>query len=290
MRLFIGAMAIGLAVAGSVVAAAEDAKATALLAQARAAIGGDSQIAKVKGLSAAGTLQRMMGDRTMEGEMTIDMELPDKLLRTDTMSPMGSMTMVMGQGINGDKLLRTSSMQGAPPGAMIRTPPPPEPGSDAEAQQLRGSRADLTRLALAMLFASTADAPLEFSYAGEAESPDGKADVLDVKGPSSFAAKLFLDKTSHRLLMLAYRGVAPVMVVQTQRGGGPGPGGPGATPQMPAPQVADIQMFFDDYKTVDGVSLPHHISRSIDGKPNEDWTFKAIKVNPTFKPETFSGK
>jgi len=36
--------------------------------------------------------------------------------------------------------------------------------------------------------------------------------------------------------------------------------------------------------------LPHHISRSIDGKPNEEWTFQAIKINPTFKPETFSGK
>jgi hypothetical protein len=30
--------------------------------------------------------------------------------------------------------------------------------------------------------------------------------------------------------------------------------------------------------------------RSIDGKPNEEWTFKTIKLNPAFKPDTFSGK
>mgnify|MGYP003693929737 CR=1 FL=1 len=59
---------------------------------------------------------------------------------------------------------------------------------------------------------------------------------------------------------------------------------------LPPPQIVDIQMFLDDYKSVDGVMLPHHISRSIDGKPNEEWTFKTIKLNPAFKPDTFSGK
>jgi hypothetical protein len=36
--------------------------------------------------------------------------------------------------------------------------------------------------------------------------------------------------------------------------------------------------------------LPHHLSRSVDGKPTEDMTFKTIKVNPTFKPGTFEAK
>ena len=49
-------------------------------------------------------------------------------------------------------------------------------------------------------------------------------------------------------------------------------------------------MFFDDYKQVDGVWLPHHVSRSIDGKPSEEWTFKTIKVNPAFKADAFSAK
>ena len=59
--------------------------------------------------------------------------------------------------------------------------------------------------------------------------------------------------------------------------------------QAPPPLV-DINMFFDDYKAVDGVWLPHHITRSVDGKPTEEWTFKTIKVNPAFKPDTFSAK
>jgi hypothetical protein len=39
---------------------------------------------------------------------------------------------------------------------------------------------------------------------------------------------------------------------------------------------------------VDGIRLPHHLSRSIDGKPAEEMTFKTIKINPVFKSDTFS--
>src|SRR5205823_1223295 len=98
--------------------------------------------------------------------------------------------------------------------------------------------------------------------------------------------------------MLAYRGVAPRLVVQTQRVQGPpapsqaqrqpDAAGHGEPAAPAAPELVDVTMFFDDYRTVDGVALPHHITRSIDGQTNEEWTFKTIKINPAFKPETFS--
>jgi len=269
--------------------AAGDTKAAELLAQARAALGGDKQLSKVQGLSCAGTVQRAIGDRQVTGDLTIDLQLPDKMLRSDSISPMGDAALVVTeQGINGEQLLRHSKTLNTPPGAVIRVPPPPARGSEAEAQGLRNSRAELSRLALSLLLAAPSSMPLEFKYAGEAESPDGKADVLDVTGPTSFAAKLFLDKASHRPLMLVYRGVSPRVVVQTQRGGPP-PADPthGAPP---APEQVDINMFLDDYKAVDGVMLPHHITRSVDGQPSEEIVFKTIKVNPSFKADTFAAK
>jgi hypothetical protein len=241
----------------------------------------------------------MIGDRQVTGELAIDLQLPDKILRTDSMNPMGDATIITEQGLNGDTLLRNSRVLNAPAGAMIRTPPPPAAGSDAETQALRNSRAELARFAVGLLLNAPASLPLDFSYGGEAESPDGKADVIDVKGEGSFAAKLFLDKSSHRPLMLAYRGVSPRVVVQTQRMQAPPPaqaaaqeganahGEPGGPP---APELVDIQMFFDDYRNVDGVMLPHHVTRSVGGQTNEEWTFKTVKVNPTFKPDTFSKK
>jgi len=270
-----------------------DARATDLIAQARAALGGEQKLAKVQGVSCTGTMQRLIGDRTVEGELTFDLQLPDKMLRTDTISPMGDRTaLVTGQGINGDKLLRISRILNAPPGAVIRTPPPPAPGSDAEAQAIRNARAEFARMTLALLLTSPPSFPLEYTSAGQAESPDGKADVIDVRGPNNFAARLFLDAASHRPLMITYRGVAPRMVVQTQRSDAPPSADPHAAPMptLPAGDVVEIAMFLDDYKSVDGMQLPHHITRSIDGKPNEEMTFTVVKINPAFKADTFSGQ
>ena len=147
----------------------------------------------------------------------------------------------------------------------------------------------MTRFALAFLLTAPPAMPLEFTYGGEAEADEGKADVIDAKGPGSFSARLFFDKKSHRPLMLAYRGLAPRMIVQTRRADGPPPAA-SAPDQLPPPQIVDIQLFLDDYKVVDGVLLPHHLSRSIDGKPAEEMTFKTIKVNPVFKPDAFTAK
>jgi hypothetical protein len=294
-RLMVSFVSLGMML-GSLIAGAEgDTKAVALLEQARAALGGGSKLAKVQGFSAAGTLAREMGDRQVTGELTIDVQLPDKMVRTDSMSPMGDATIVLINGVNGDTLIRNSKTLNAGPGLMVRMQAPPAAGSDAETQALRAARADLARFAVAFLLTPPASMPLEFTNGGEAESPDGKADVVNVKGPGSFAARLFIDKSSHRPLMLSYQGVAPRMVVQTMRGGpAPDPAAAGRHANEAAaaqpPQAVDIQMFLDDYRPVDGVMFPHHVSRSVDGKTTEEWTFKTIKVNPAFKPDAFSGK
>ena len=288
---------LGLLAAGRLSAhAAGDAKATELLGQARAALGGDAALAKVQGLSCVGTIGRLLGDRQVTGELTIDLQLPNRMLRSDSISPLGDVVLVTEQGLNGDTLLQNTKTMNVPPGAVIRTPPPPQAGSDAEAQALRNARAELARLTVALLLVAPSSMPLEFSYGGTAESPDGKADVIDVKGPSAFAAQLFLDASTHRPLMLAYKGVAPQIRVQTRQGPPP-PASAGAQGradgppgQAQAPQVVDIKLFLDDYRSVNGVLLPHHVTRAIDGQTNEEWTFKTIRVNPAFKAESFSVK
>jgi len=300
-RLIVYLFSLLLMFGGYVARAAGDSKAAELLAQARAALGGDSKLSKIQGLSASGAFQREAGDRQLSGEITIDLQLPDKMVRTDSMNPIGDATIVMLQGINGDQVLRNSRTIGGGPGMILRVAPPAA-GSDAEGQALRNARAELARFALAFLLTSPSSMAVEFTYGGEAEADDAKADVIDAKGQGSFAARIFLDQKTHRPLMLQYRGAAPRMVMQTQtmRGGGPPDpnrlqreadqaAGHAAQPPPP-PQIVDIQMFLDDYKSVDGAMLPHHISRSIDGKPNEEWTFKTITVNPSFKPDAFSGK
>src|SRR5437764_151178 len=177
-RLIVSILSLALTFASFIARASGDARTTELLAQARAALGGEPRLAKVQGLSAAGTFQRQAGERQLQGELTVDVQLPDKMVRTESMNTVGGATLVM----------QTQQVQrGAVHGA--------QPGSEQPAPQL----------------------PFD------------------------------------------------------------------------APQIVDITMFLDDYRSVDGVLLPHHLSRSIDGRPNEEWTFKTIKLNPAFRADTFSG-
>ena len=213
-RLIVSLISLAMTLGGFAARAAGDAKAEQLLAQARGALGGEKNMSRVQGLTASGTYQREMGDRQLNGEITIDLQLPDKMLRTERMSPMGDATIEMRQGVNGDEVLRHSRTLGGGPGMVFRIAPPAS-GPDGEAQALRNQRADMTRFALAFLLTSPSAMPLEYTYGGEAEAEDGKADVVDAKGPGSFAVRLFFDKKSHRLLLLSYRGAAPRMFVQT---------------------------------------------------------------------------
>lgn len=295
-RLMTTLMMIALGAGGYPTGTAGDAKAADLLRQARAALGGARALDDVRTLTASGTLSRAIEGRTrLDGDVTLQIQLPDRMLRTDSFSPDGAATLISEQGLNGGTLLRAARALNTPPGMMMRTPPSPVRGSDAEAQALRAARADFARLVIALLMKPADGLSVEFTYGGVAEAPDGKADVLDVKAAdgSSFAARLFLDAASHRPLMLSYRGVAPRMVMQTQRlegrraQNGDQPSPPDAPP---AGDVVEIELFLDDYRDVNGVLLPHHITRAVGGDVNEEWTVKSFTINAPFKAGTFDPK
>jgi hypothetical protein len=292
-RMMIYLLSLLMTVGSFVPRAAGDQKVEQLLAQVRAALGGEKNLSKAQALTATGTYQRTMPDRQLSGEITIDLQLPDKMLRTESMSPMGDFLVITEQGLNGETLLRNQHAVNPPPGAVVRMGPAPT--GDAGQQALRNARADFARTAIALLFTSPPSMPLDYTYGGEAESDDGKADVLEATGRGGFALKLFVDKNTHRPLMLAYRGVAPRVVIQTRQGP-PVPDAAAAAGHgldaAPAgsTDLVDIQWFLDDYKSVSGIMMPHHLARSVDGKPAEEMTFKSITLNPAFKPGTFAAK
>ncbi len=125
------------------------------------------------------------------------------------------------------------------------------------------------------------DAPV--AWVGTAESPDGKADVLEITPGDGSPTRLFLDQNSHMPLMLTWQGGAGP-------GGRRGRGGDQAAQQPPAApaQPATLQLTLGEYKTVNAIKLPHHITRGTNGQTLEEWTVKSYKVNPSFKSDVFS--
>ena len=47
-------------------------------------------------------------------------------------------------------------------------------------------------------------------------------------------------------------------------------------------------MHLSDYKVVNGVKLPHLITRGTNGQTAEEWSIKSYRINPNFKGNTFT--
>jgi hypothetical protein len=306
-----------------------------ILGDVRKALGAD-KAAEVKTLSMTGRTQRSRPDGTSsEFAFEMFMELPDKFMKRDVVAAMGPTSIYRMSGFNGDGLINEVD---TPPslstgGAMIRMMPASGPGSgagrpqtaeemeDARKRQLLNHRQDFARLALGLFGSSSASYPVELTYGGEAESADGKAYVVNVKGEGNFVAKLFIDTRTNLPLMLSWMDKEPLQLTMNAgpgggtRGGGGGAGGgghvvmaggghqisgnPGDIERMQKEmderikeaeakrRTVEYRLFYGDYKTFNGVKLPTRIQRMIDGSPTDEMTFERVQVNGKIDPKKF---
>jgi hypothetical protein len=206
--------------------------AAAVLATAREALGGEKKLAAVKTLVATGRTRQVRGDNLVPIEFEIYVELPDKYVRKDEVPAQESGPTTVG--FNGDSLIQLPA-QVAPPGGRPGGPPPPTPEQLDAARRARvaGVKQDFARLMLGLFAGSFDSYPLTFTYAGQAEAPQGMADVLDVKGPANLAMRLFVYRDTHLPVMVTWQG-GP----QAGPGRGPGPGRGGAPGPAPAGSAA----------------------------------------------------
>ncbi|HEX4951056.1 MAG TPA: hypothetical protein VFZ34_30645 [Blastocatellia bacterium] len=279
------------------------AKAQELLKQCRSALGSE----KVKSLAIAGTYRQKMGEMEMGGDLELEMVLPDKFYKASVMSPMGGMEITRLEVLNGATAW-LDTQNNAPAGGHVvfrMGTGPNANAADAQKAQQLFIRQEWTRLLLGLLGQAPTSVPLEYSYAGEAEAPDGVADVIEVKSKDiGFAAQLFLDQKTHRPLMLTYQGRKPMtrMITRQIASGDTKKKTPEelekemqaarekAQAQAAAEPLVEIQLRYEDFSTEGGVTLPHRISRTIDGQITEEWALTKFKINPNIKADKFEKK
>ena len=333
MRKMMNVLVVAL-VAGPALVLGQAGDVNKVLADMRAALGGADKVAAVKTLTAVGKSARTNSQgATVEGELEVAMELPDKYVARSVVVNMGTMSVYRNAGFNGTGIINEvenpPNLSGGGGTFVFRTAGGPAPGQTATPEQkaamdqrlLLAAKKDFARMTVGM-FGSSYDAfPLEFSYAGQADAPEGKAHVIAVKGADNFDAKLFVDAKTNLPLMLSWSDKEPMVMTQTVgRGGGPGGGQPvtmsggggttftsagGRSGQPPteeeikkmqddmaardaARKVVEYRIYYSDFKAVNGVLLPHTLQRSIDGKPAEETTFEQIKINPKIDKQKFA--
>lgn len=254
--------------------------AAGVLASAREALGGEKKLSALKTLVATGRTRQVRGDNLVPIEFEIAIEFPDKYVRKDEIPAQESGPTITG--FNGDQLLQFPVP--APPPARAGGPPPPTPEQMAAAARARltSVRQDFTRLALGMFAAPPSTYPVTFSYVAKAEAPQGKADVLEVKGPAgpgAFAARLFVNADTHLPIMVSWVAPPPPM-----RGGPPrGDAPPAAQPPSPP----ETRLFFAEYREVSGLQLPFRVRRAVGTDTVEETTFDGFKINGKIDPKKF---
>ena len=97
--------------------------------------------------------------------------------------------------------------------------PTPEQLEQMNKAMVRSSQTEASRLMLGWFAMAHPSINAQYTYAGEAESPDGKAYVIDVKNADNFAARLFIDEQTHLPLMVTYKAAQPRMMTQAGRRG-----------------------------------------------------------------------
>ena len=312
-----------------------------ILGDVRKALGTD-KATEVKTLSLVGKTLRGRPDGTSsEYAFEMFMEMPDKFMKRDVVAAMGPTSIYRMSGFNGDGLINevdTPPVDSDGGGTFVRMTPASGPGSgsgapqtpeqkeEARKKQLLNNRQEFARLALGVFGNSSPAYPVELTYGGEAESADGKAYVVNVKGEGNFAGKLFIDTRSNLPLMFSWMDKEPLQLSMspgagagaggggTRAVGGPGGGGgmvvmgggghqiSGSPADLEKMQkemderikeaearrrTVEYRIFYGDYKVFNGVKVPTRIQRMIDGNPTDEMTFERVQVNGKIDPKKF---
>lgn len=283
--------------------AQEIGRAAEVLAEARKAIGGRA-LESMKTLSVQAAVQRNVGVMQIASDVEILLELPDKYVRTETMTGGGMIVRGGGTtGFNGDALVRDAD-SGPPgqgrmfirigPGGPVPSgsgeKPTPEQLEQQNHAMLAAAKAEASRFMLGWFAMAHPAANASYSYVGEAESPDGKAYVLEAKNAAGVLARLFVDQSTRLPLMVTYRAPLPRVVTGTAGKGSPEDVAKQLkTMQDQPPEMGDYTIYFEDWRDVDGLKFPFRIRRAVGGTTTEEWSVGKVRLNPKIDPRKFIG-
>ena len=245
-------------------------EADALLDKARASLGGVSRLKAVKSLSATGTLERKIGNRS-KANVELYFQFPDRFSSKEKTKAFGGRDAAIWTVLNRNDAWM--EVDPRPPGIELMGARSAF-SEGAEPVALRRAKVEFGRLALALLLASPAALDAEFSRGAEIEVGGRPAVIVNVSGAYGFEVSLYLARDSGQPLKLDYLGRVPA--------------GPFAGGEEDSGVEVIIQEQFADYRLVSGIQIPHRITRLANQRVFEELKLKAVVIDPVLDPKVFA--
>jgi len=152
---------------------------------------------------------------------------------------------------------------------------------------------ELLRTALALLLTAPEGMDVNFTFVGEGDVDSTPCNIVNAEFAGS-NVKLFLSKASSLPVMVSYSGHAMgnVMFFRTKdpAAGEPEKGTMVFTRKIDAPEMAEVQVRFGDYRGVNGVQLPYKWTTSVGGQTTEVFDVAGYEVNPANIAEKFQNQ
>jgi hypothetical protein len=300
-----------------------DDRALELLRLARQAVGGEANIKAVQSMTATGRATKTFdfegAPRTEQGDWELSLQLPNKFSKmmkirvgeTGTGEKTESLekNVVIVKPGEGDKILVRKIDADAPKEGVVivkkgdgdnkvweRTENPNGEArkivieDDIHAAMDKMQHNELFRTTLALLLTAPQDAAAEYLFAGEGSVDGSSCNIVEARINDS-SVKLYLDKSSNLPRMMSYTEARPMMffkIGKSDENADETEGVKTFTRKIEAPEMAEYQVKFSDYRSVGGVQLPFRWTQTVGGKLDETIEISSYDINPANIAEKFN--
>jgi hypothetical protein len=252
-----------------------------LMAKARAFLADSGVVVmSVRSLEVRGTAMRLAmsssGERAIPQSVVMRFELPDKYLRIDRRD---ALAITLRTGLVNGRVVYQANAENPGDQAVAKAAP----------DEARSQQENFARHLLALLMRDTPSFPLKYEFLGAAQAASGTAHAVRAVGADGFSTEVFIDPLTHRPLMIRYTGLQLLpgrATSSTQSNALSGP--PGSAAALAALRTPELTTWYlSDYRMVDGLRLPHRITKEAGGVTLEDLHIESFKVNPRFSANDF---
>jgi hypothetical protein len=147
---------------------------------------------------------------------------------------------------------------------------------------------ELFRTTLSLLLTAPEGLDVTYSYLGEGSVDGYSCDIIAANDGGS-TVKLYLDKSTGLPRMMTYQAPKPFMIMFKKDGATTD--GNGDTKvferKIEAPEMAEFQVKFSDFRSVNGLQLPFNWTQTVGGKDDEVIDITSYEVNPANIAEKF---